>query len=86
MFPMPAVAATEEHLASVQSKWISALLRKLGASRNTPTAVRHGPLELGGMNIVDLRTETGIARIKYMFNAVYRRSESGRLLVLALKT
>jgi hypothetical protein len=38
------------------------------------------------MNIADLRTETGIARIKYMFNAVYRRSEAGRLILLSLKT
>jgi hypothetical protein len=86
MFPMPAIATTEEQLANVQAKWISALLRKLGAARTTPTAIRHGPLEMGGMNIADLRTETGIARIKYMFNAVYRRSEAGRLILLSLKT
>jgi hypothetical protein len=86
MFPMPAIAANEEQFERVQSKWISALLRKLGASRKTPTAVRHGPLELGGMNLADLRTETGIARIKYMFNAIYRRSAAGRLIIVALKT
>jgi hypothetical protein len=34
--------------------------RKWACSSKTPTAVRHGPASLGGLDILDLRTELGI--------------------------
>ena len=58
----------------------------MGASTTTPYPIRHGPPELGGLNIIDLRTETGIARIKFLRSAIYGDSEAGRLLLLSIKS
>jgi hypothetical protein len=84
-YVLPAIAVEEGKFHTVQAKYLSSLLRKIGASRMTPTAVRHGPRELGGLDLMDLRTESGISRIKYMFDAVYRKSETGKLLILNVK-
>ena len=52
----------------------------------TPTAVRHEPQELGGLDLLNLCTESGISRVKkYMFDAIYRQSEAGKLILLNVK-
>lgn len=84
-YPLPAIAANEEKFESVQSKILASVLRKMGAARHTPVPIRHGPVELGGLNLLDLRTESGISRIRYMFDAIYRKSEAGELLILNVK-
>ena len=84
-YSLPAVAAKEEKWADVQRDLIETVLQKMGASKTTPYPIRHGPNELGGLNLVDLRTETGIARIKFLRNAIYSNSEAGRLLILSIK-
>jgi hypothetical protein len=84
-YPLPAIAINEEKFEPVQSKVIASLLRKMGAARHTPVPIRHGPIELGGLNLLDLPTELGIARIRYMFDAIYRKSETGDLLILTVK-
>jgi hypothetical protein len=85
-YVLPAIAVDESKFNPVQARFLSALLRKIGASRMTPTAVRHGPRELGGLGLLDLRTESGISRIKYMFDAIYRKCEAGQLIILNVKT
>jgi len=85
VYALPAVAADEEALAVVQTKMMGVALNKLGASKNTPTAIRHGPKEYGGMNLTDLRTELGISNIKFFRQAIYSNSEAGKLLLISLK-
>jgi hypothetical protein len=85
LYSLPAVAADEENLASVQSSMITAALQKMGASKTTPTAIRHGPAELGGLSMIDLRTELGICNIKFLRTAIYTGSEAGKLLIMSLK-
>ena len=79
------MATDEENLAPVQTLMITTALQKLGASKTTPTAIRHGPLELGGLNIIDLRTELGISNLQFLRNAIYAGSEAGKLLIMSLK-
>jgi hypothetical protein len=57
LYALAALAVDEEHLAPVQTSMITTALQKMGASKTTPTEIRHGPLEMGGLNIIDLRTE-----------------------------
>ena len=57
-------------------------LKKLGYSSKVPTEIRHGPIEMGGLNLMNLRTEIGISAIKYMRNAIYSASETGSLLMI----
>ncbi len=53
-YVLPALATDEENLACVQMSMITTALQKMGASKTTLTAIGHGPLELGGLNIIDL--------------------------------
>ena len=72
-------------MESVQTNILAAVMNKLGASRTTPAAIRHGPTELGGLNIIDLQTEIGIAQIKFLRNATYADTEAGKLITLSVK-
>ena len=85
LYVLPALATDEENLACVQTSMITTALQKMGASKTTPTAIRHGPLELGGLNIIDLRTELGICNLKFLRTAIYTQSEAGKLLTMSLK-
>jgi hypothetical protein len=46
-YVLPCLAVDEEELNRVQSKFLASALQKLGLSSKMPTAVRHGPKELG---------------------------------------
>jgi hypothetical protein len=85
LYTLPAMATDEENLASVQTSMITTALQKMGASKTTPIAIRHGPIEMGGLNIIDLRTELGISNLKFLRNAIYTGSEAGKLLIISLK-
>ena len=85
LYALPAVATDEENLAKVQASMIATALQKMGASKTTPTAIRHGPTDLGGLNIIDLRTELGICNLRFLRNAIYTGSEAGKLIIMSLK-
>jgi hypothetical protein len=80
-YQLAALSADEEELHSIQSRIIPVILQKLHINRNLPTAIRHGPITLGGMDLYDIRTDAGIEAIKYMRNAVYSKSEAGKLIL-----
>ena len=63
-YVLPTLVLDEEELAPVQSQILASILQKLGYSSKLPTSIRHGPVELGGLNLIDLRTELGISTIK----------------------
>ena len=84
-YVLPALAIDEEELQQVQTQIIPAILNKLGHSSKTPTAIRHGPLALGGLDLLDLRTEMGISQLKYLRDAIYSNSETGRLLLMNIQ-
>jgi hypothetical protein len=84
-YVLPALAVDEEELAKVQSAIIPAMLNKLGFSSTTPTEIRHGPTEMGGIDLMDLRTEMGISQLKYFRDSVYADSEAGQMMILNVK-
>ncbi|KAI2505051.1 hypothetical protein MHU86_9407 [Fragilaria crotonensis] len=84
-YSLPAVAVDEEELAQVQTKIIPTIVQKLGLSSKLPVAVRHGPISMGGLGLMDLRTEGGIEMIKYFRHEVYGNTEVGKLLLLQLQ-
>jgi hypothetical protein len=49
---LSALAIDEEELQQVQTHIIPARLNKLGHSSKTPTAIRHGPVALGGLGLL----------------------------------
>jgi hypothetical protein len=85
LYALPAMAVDEEHLAPVQTSMTTTALQKMGASKTTPTEIRHGPLEMGGSTLIDLRTELGICNLKFLRNAIYTGSEARKLLLISLK-
>jgi hypothetical protein len=84
-YVLPCLAIDEEEMASVQTQVITSMLQKLGYSSKLPTAIRYGPAELGGLELIDLRTELGISTIKYMRDSIYSNTEAGKLMVLNVK-
>jgi hypothetical protein len=54
-YALPAIAVDEEELNTIQTGVMSVMLQRLGFSSKLPTAIRHGPTELGGLGLLDLR-------------------------------
>jgi hypothetical protein len=50
-YGLAAVAIDEEELSKVQSRIIPAILKKLNVQSTIPTSIRHGPRELGGLDL-----------------------------------
>jgi hypothetical protein len=84
-YSLAAVAADEESLGFVQTNVLKSMLQKLHISSTIPTSLRHGPVELGGLGLYDLRTEAGIEAIKFLRNSLYSDSEAGNLIRLNLQ-
>lgn len=78
-----AVATDEEEFDKIQAKVIPVMTQRLGFLSKLPTALRYGPVSMGGLNLLDLRTECGIAMIKYFRHEVYDNTKQvGQLLLL----
>jgi hypothetical protein len=84
-YVLPALAIDEEELSTVQAKVLASMLNKIGLSSTLPTDIRHGPLEMGGLALIDLRTELGISQLKYLRDSIFSDSESGKLIIMSLK-
>jgi len=85
-YSLPAIAIDEEELDSIQTRILPAIVQKLGFSSKLPTAIRYGPIAMGGLGLMDLRTECGIEMIKYFRHHVYCKTEVGELFIIQLKT
>jgi hypothetical protein len=81
-YSMPALAVNEEELGKVQAQIIPTIVQRLGLSSKLPTAVRHGPVLMGGLGLMDIRTECEIEMIKLFRHAIYQQTEVGKLLLL----
>ena len=84
-YSLSAIAIDEEELESIQTRILPSIVQKLGMSSKLPTAIRHGPPSMGGLGLMDIRTECGIEMVKYFRHQVYRQSEVGELLLIQLK-
>jgi hypothetical protein len=84
-YGLASVSADEEELNCIQTRILASILQKMKVSRTLPTSIRHGPYELGGLDLYDLRTELGIEMIKFMRDAIFSNSSAGRMLVLNLQ-
>jgi hypothetical protein len=84
-YGLAALAIDEEELSQVQSSVIRSMLQKMGVQSTIPTAIRHGPPELGELGIYDLRTEAGLEAVKIFRDSIYSESENGNLLRLNMQ-
>ena len=84
-YSLASLAVNEEALSGVQTKVIQSLLQKMYFTSKLPTSLRHGPVEMGGLGLYDLRTEAGLEALKFFRNSIYAQSEAGNLLRLNLE-
>jgi hypothetical protein len=56
----------------------------MGINRTTATAVRHGPVTLGGMEIFNLHTEQGIQQTKMVLAHLRKNDEVGTMLQISM--
>ncbi|KAI2505070.1 hypothetical protein MHU86_9346 [Fragilaria crotonensis] len=84
-YVLPCLAIDEEELGHVQTKVVKSMLQKLGYPSTLPTEIRYGPVELGGLGLIDLRTKLGISTLTYMRNAIYSNTEAGKLMIMNVK-
>jgi hypothetical protein len=79
-YVLPALAVNKKELAPIQSKVLASMLQKMGyySSKIPAMAIRHGPTVLGGLALIDLRTELGISNLKYMRDSIF--SDVGKLI------
>ena len=85
-YSLPAVAVDEEESGAVQAQIIPSIVQRLGFNSNLPTAIRFGPIEMGGLGLVDLRTEGGIEMLKYFRHTIYSGTEVGDMLLMHVQT
>ena len=84
-YGLAALAVDEEVLGQVQSRIVQSILKKWHVQSTIPTAIRHGPVDFGGLGIYDLRTEAGLEAIKFFRDSIYATSETGKLLRMNLR-
>ena len=85
-YSLPAVAVDEEEFGAVQAQIIPSIVQRLDFNSNLPTAIRFGPIEMGGLGLVDLRTEGGIEMLKYFWHTIYSGTEVGDMLLMHVQT
>ena len=83
-YSLPAVAVDEECFSPVQSKVLAAILNGIGVASTLPTSIRHGPLAMGGLDLLDLRTESGICSLRLLRDAIFSGSETGKMMLISL--
>ena len=83
-YSLPAVAVDEECFAPVQSNVLAAILNGIGVASTLPISIRHGPLAMGGLDLLDLRTESGICSLCLLRDSIFSGSETGKLMLISL--
>ena len=83
-YSLPSVAVDEEMFEPVQAKILASILNGLGVARTIPTAIRYGPTAMGGLDLLDLRTEMGISSLKLFRDSIFSMSETGKMILINL--
>jgi hypothetical protein len=83
-YPLGSTCFTKQQCDRIQLKYLPPFLLRMGINRSMATAVRHGPLELGGMEVFSLETEQGIQHTKMLLSHVRKQDQVDRMLLLSL--
>ena len=84
LYSLPAIAVDEEVFAPVQSKILASILSGIGVARTIPTSIRLGPISMGGLDLLDLRTEADISAIRLLRDSVFSFPETGKMILINL--
>jgi hypothetical protein len=79
-YPLGAMCFTQDQCRRIQAKYLPTFLSKMGINHTTATAVQHGPLHLGGMDIYNLDTEQGVSHTKLLVSHLRKNDTVGRMI------
>ena len=83
-YPLDATCFSEQQCDRIQSKYLPTFLSRMGINRSMATAVRHGPLDFGGVDIFSLGTEQGIQHTKMLLSHVRKQDQVGQMIAISL--
>jgi hypothetical protein len=81
---MHVITAEAKQLEKMQAKLIQVLLPAMGYNRHMPTAIRHGPMELCGIGLLDLRTLIGSTKVQHILQQLRLPRVTGLMLIIYL--
>ena len=68
-----AMCITVKQCQKIQVAYLPTFLVKMGINQTTATAVQHGPINLGSLNIFDLETEQGMMQTKLVIAHLHKK-------------
>lgn len=79
-YPLGATCFNKKQCNKIQARYLPTFLSKMGINRMMAKAVRHGPLELGGMDIFNLETEQAAEHMKLIVSHIRKGDEVGDMM------
>ena len=83
-YPLGATCFMIKQCRKIQAQYLPNLLSKMGINQMTPTSVRHGPPNLGGIDIFRLDMEQGVQHTKLVIGHFCKDDEVGKMLHISL--
>ena len=82
-YPLGATCFTVKQCQKIQAVYLPTFLAKMGINQTTATAVQHGPINLGGLNIFNLETEQGVMQMKLVISHLHKNDDVGSLIKIS---
>ena len=79
------IVHTAKDLQGNKSQVIATVLQKMHISIKIPTAIRHGPIALGELDLYNMRTEIGAERLKLLRDSLFADSATGKYIMINLR-
>lgn len=84
-YSLPAATITEEECKFVMVPIHKVGLAKAGITATIPAAVRSGPIQSGGLGIIDPYLHMGASQVETLVSSIWEGTPTGRLLEIALE-
>jgi hypothetical protein len=85
-YPLSVTSITPEILKKIQKPVINSVLSRLGFNRHMPRAVVYASKQHGGMGLLELSTEQGVAQAKLFFTHLQAKSYIHDTIMILLES
>ena len=79
-YPLGATCFTAKQYQKIQAKCLPIFLSCTGINQTMVTAIQHGPLHLGGVNVFNLEMKQGVMKTKLVISHLHQNNEVGKML------
>jgi hypothetical protein len=79
-----AMCFSHDQCRRIQARYLPTFLSKMGINCTTASAVHHGPLQLGGMDIYNLETEQGVIHTNLLVSHLWKDDAVGHMFHISL--